>query len=63
LFGVVDGGACRGACKSFPLFLEDWQDVQFGRKGDDVHPARVSAKYGWLIFYDAYYDRVGMLRD
>ena len=39
---------------------EDWEDVQFGRKGDDIHAARVSAKYEGLMFYDADYDRVGM---
>ena len=44
----------------FLCYLEDWEDVQFNRKGDDVHAARVSAKYGGLMFYDADYDRVGM---
>ena len=44
----------------FHCYLEDWEDVQFSRKGDDVHAARVSAKYEGLMFYDADYDRVGM---
>ena len=47
----------------FHSYLEDWEDVQFGRKGDDIHAARVSAKYGGLMFYDADYDRVGMFRE
>ena len=44
----------------FHCYLEDWEDVQFGRKGDDVHAARVSAKDGRLMFYDADNHRVGM---
>ena len=49
--------------KVFHCYREDWEDVQFNRKGDDVHAARVSAKYGGLMFYDADYDRVGMFRE
>jgi len=37
----------------FHCYHEDWEDVQFGLKGDDAHAARVSAKYGGLMFYDA----------
>ena len=44
----------------FHCYLKDWEDVQFGQKGDDVCAAKVSAKYGGLMFYDADYDRVGM---
>ena len=32
----------------FHAYLEDWEDVQFNSKGDDVHAAKVLAKYeGW----------------
>jgi hypothetical protein len=34
----------------FHCYLEDWEDVQFGRKGDDVYAARVSAKNGACCF-------------
>jgi hypothetical protein len=44
----------------FHAFQEDWEDIQFGRKGDDVHAAKVSAKYGGLIYYDEDKKQIGM---
>ncbi len=32
----------------FHACLEDWENVQFGRMGDDVHPANVLTKCGGL---------------
>ena len=43
----------------FHAYLEDWEDVQFNSKEDDVHAARVSAKYEGLGFYDKEYDCTG----
>ena len=43
----------------FHAYLEDWEDVQFNSKGDDVHAAKVSAKYEGLGFYDEDHDRTG----
>ena len=34
-------------------YLEDWENIQFGSKGDEVHAAKVSAKYGGLKYLDA----------
>ena len=36
----------------FRAYLENWEDVQFNRKGDDIHAAWVLAKYEGLGFYD-----------
>jgi hypothetical protein len=30
----------------FHAYLEDWEDVLFNSKGDDIHAAQISAKYG-----------------
>ena len=43
----------------FHAYLEDWEDVQFNSKGDDVHAAKVSAKYEGLGFYDEDHDCTG----
>jgi hypothetical protein len=37
----------------FYAYKEDWEEVQFSSKGDDIHAARVSAKYGGLKYVDA----------
>ena len=47
----------------FHAYLEDWEDCQFGSKGDDVHAARVSAKYEGLGFYDEDHDRTGKFHE
>ena len=47
----------------FHAYLEDWEDVQFNSKGDDVHAARVSAKYEGLGFYDEDHERTGKFRE
>ena len=44
----------------FHACQEDWEDIQFRRKGDDVHAAKVSAKYGGLIYYDDDKKQIGM---
>jgi hypothetical protein len=44
--------------------LEDWEDVQFNNKGDEVHAARLSAKYGGIKFMDPDKDdQVGTFRE
>jgi hypothetical protein len=37
----------------FKAYREPWEKVQFGPKGDDIHEAMVSAKYGGLKYKDA----------
>ena len=37
----------------FYAYKEDWEEVQFSSKGDDIHAARVLAKYGGLKYVDA----------
>lgn len=45
-------------------YLEDWEDVQFGSKGDDIHAARVLDKHDGLKFMDANRDdQVGTLME
>lgn len=34
----------------FHAYLEDWEDVQVNSKGDEVHVARISAKYGGIKY-------------
>jgi hypothetical protein len=36
----------------FHAYMEDWERIQFDQKGDDVHAARVSAKYGGIKYID-----------
>jgi hypothetical protein len=47
----------------FHAYLEEWEDMQFNSKGNDVHAARVSAKYEGLGFYDEDHDRTGKFRE
>jgi hypothetical protein len=48
----------------FHAYLEDWEDVLFNSKGDDIHAARISAKYGGLKFLDEDKDdQVGEFRE
>ena len=44
-------------------YLEDWEDVQFNSKGDDVHAAKVLTKYEGLGFYDKDHDHTGTFRE
>ena len=37
----------------FKAYREQWEKVQFGSKGDDIHEAMVCAKYGRLKYKDA----------
>ena len=42
----------------------DWEDVQFSSKGDDIHAAAVSAKYGGLKYVDVdKEDQIGTFRE
>ena len=43
--------------------MEDWEDVQFNSKGDEVHASRISAKYGGIKYYDDEKDRIGMIHE
>ena len=47
----------------FHAYLEDWEDVQFNSKGDDVHAAKVLAKYEGLGFYDEDHDSTGTFHE
>ena len=35
-----------------PAYQEDWEEVQFGRKGNNVHAANESAKYWGFMYCD-----------
>jgi hypothetical protein len=48
----------------FHAYLEDWENMQFGCKGDEVHAAKVSARYEGLKNLDADRDdMVGTFRE
>ena len=49
--------------RTFHAYLEDWEDVQFNSKGDEVHAARISAKYGGIKYYDDEKDQIGMIHE
>ena len=42
----------REPIQIFGAYKEEWEKVQFDRKGDDIHVAKLSAKYGGLKYID-----------
>jgi hypothetical protein len=49
---IVDKLRLKDA-RVFHAYLEDWENMQFGSKGNEGHAAKVSAKYGGLKYLDA----------
>lgn len=48
----------------FYAYAEDWEDVQFSRTGDNIYAAKVSVKYEWLKYIEAYKDdHIGTFRE
>jgi len=43
----------REPIRIFRAYKEDWEKAQFDSKGDDVHAAKISAKYGGLKYVDS----------
>ena len=46
---IVDDLITKDVCV-FNSYLEDWDDLQFNNKGDKVHAAKLSVKYGGIKF-------------
>ena len=42
----------REPIRIFRAYKEEWEKVQFDSKGDDIHAAKLSAKYGGLKYID-----------
>jgi hypothetical protein len=51
--GSIVGRILLAPEKVFKCYEEDWESAQFTDKGDDLHAARITAKYRVLKYIDS----------